>query len=277
MDSETAAGTVFPIREPGKFRQYVSALGIAYQEYIVYGPKQGTWTRTSTGWNTGVVTAWEKTRVNLPASKTSLLHLVGDSMVENGDNGTIWPSGDQWPAKLSALLPAGAVVNRGQSGSFVDEVLLHTGARPMRLKVTSGSIPATGGTPVELSWPVNVSANKWVSCQGKLRDKAEAAIDRNGTTGAWTIRQISGPEPCHGQQSKRPTPVHGPRPRQPCAALVQAAGPRRHGDHPNNGRHGPHRRRHDPDLRPRHGRCHPHVQGDRRSNGPATRDALDDG
>ncbi|MDQ5821179.1 MAG: hypothetical protein M3540_07055 [Actinomycetota bacterium] len=194
MDAMTAAGTTFPVREPGYWDQYVSAIGIVYQEYTLYGPKQATYKRTSTGWNTGLLTGWEKARVDLPVSKTSLLHAVGDSMVENGDNGTIWPPSDQWPAKLAALLPAGAVVNRGQSGSFVDEALLHTGARPMSVKVTSGTIPTTGGTPVELSWPVHVNTDKFVTCVGRLQDKA-VAIDRSGTTGAWTIRQVAGIAP----------------------------------------------------------------------------------
>lgn len=190
MDALTAAGSTFPMREPGRFRHFVSGIGIVYQEYEVYGPKQALYRRTSTGWNTGKLTPWQRQAVDRAASATDTIVAVGDSLTEGGANNVVWPKTDAWPAKLATALGQ-TVLNHGVSGSTVDEALLNTGARPMRLKVTGGSVPASGGVAVELSWAVHTYTGKWIAATGRMGGLT-VTLQRNGTTGAWTVFQNGG-------------------------------------------------------------------------------------
>lgn len=187
-----SGSTLPPIRNPFRLSHYTSRDGTSYQRAEYQGASQAVFFRTSTTWNSGVMTDWRKQSVDLAASRTETIVAVGDSMTEGGANNIIWPKTDAWPAKLAGFIGAGqVVVNHGQSGSFIDEALLASGARPLRVKVTSGTIAATGSTPVQMSWTPATTANKWIACEGSINGR-RVAIDRNGPTGAWTIRQLAG-------------------------------------------------------------------------------------
>jgi len=77
-------------------------------------------------------------------SRADLTVAAGDSLTVGSSNGTIWPAADSWPAKLDTALE-GTVINQGQSGATVDELLLRLGAIEVFFTLPNGTL-ALGGT-----------------------------------------------------------------------------------------------------------------------------------
>ena len=121
----------------------------------------------------------------LPASFMA----VGDSWVEGGSHGSLWPVEDTWVHKLGQNLGVTAR-NAGRGGAFVDEAALRAGRKQTYVKFSAGEIPASGSSPVTLSWTPELGGPRWFSQRGYIAG-IRVFLECNGTTGAWTIRRDS--------------------------------------------------------------------------------------
>ena len=125
----------------------------------------------------GPVEALERTRILA----------AGSSFVEGGSHGKLWPASETWVKQLADALGV-TVKNVGKGGACIDEITLRMGRRRTWVRVSSGTVPASGATPVELSWQIEPMKPRWIEVTGTVNGH-QVKVSQNGSTGAWTIKR----------------------------------------------------------------------------------------
>ena len=114
---------------------------------------------------------------------------AGSSFVEGGSHGQLWPASDTWVKKLADTLGV-TVKNIGRGGACIDEITLRMGRRRTWVRVPAGKIPASGSTPVELSWQIEPVKPRWIEVTGTINGH-RVTVGQHGSTGAWTIKRAA--------------------------------------------------------------------------------------